>query len=138
MVERRLSDGHRIAELLASELAVDVGPLRHLTVVDAVSDADPSVDGRFAFGVQRFADPGQGGGELVAETFLQPDRVYVEFRVSPHRVAEIARDQGLRVRPKAVQPPRTIVFLEDGAQVKRILDAFCQVAGPDHGGSPEA
>ena len=118
MVDDRLSDGPRIAELLASEITGGTGPIRTLAVVDAEVDVDPSVDGNYAYAVERT------DGQTVAEVSVQPDRAYVEFRVDPDTVAHTARERGLRVRPKAVHPPRTIVFLEDGAQVKRVLDAF--------------
>lgn len=118
MVRDRLSDGRRIAQLLASELAVEGGRLQSLAVDDANPDVAPSVDGTFAYAVTR------DEGETVAEVYVQPDRAYVEFLVAPEAVVEAAREQGLRVRPKAVQPPRTLAFLEDGADVKRALDAF--------------
>lgn len=122
MVEDRLSDGRRIAGLLASELAGEGRRLRTLSVIDADADVEPTVDGAFAYAV------GRTDGETVAEVSVQPDRAYVEFRSVPDVVAEVARERGLRVRPKAVRPPRTIVFLEDGAEVKRILDVFEAVA----------
>ncbi|AUX10420.1 hypothetical protein AArcSl_2805 [Halalkaliarchaeum desulfuricum] len=122
MVEDRLSDGPRIAALLASELTGGTGALRELDVVDADADVEPSVDGAFAYGVTQV--DGGSDGRTVAEVYVQPDRAYVEFRAAPDAVASAARERDLRVRPKAVHPPRTIVFLEDGAQVKRILDAF--------------
>ncbi|MDR5672483.1 Uncharacterized protein AArcCO_1257 [Halalkaliarchaeum sp. AArc-CO] len=124
MVDDRLSDGPRIAELLASELTGGTGPIRKLAVVDAEVDVEPSVDGAFGYAVERT------DGRTVAEVSVQPDRAYVEFRVNPDAVARTARERGLRVRPKAVHPPRTIVFLEDGAQVKRVLDAFEVVSEP--------
>jgi len=42
----------------------------------------------------------------------------------PAVAADAAESAGLRVRPKAVRPPRTLVFVEDGAQVKRVLSVF--------------
>jgi len=42
------------------------------------------------------------------------------------------------VRPKAVRPPRTLVFVEDGAQVKWTLPAFrALVAALDAGDRTE-
>jgi hypothetical protein len=35
------------------------------------------------------------------------------------------------VRPKAVEPPRTLVFVESGAAVKRALDVVRAVAAGD-------
>lgn len=124
MVEDRLADGRRIAQLLASELTGDEGRLRTLSVADADVDVEPTVDGAFAYAVTGV------DGETVAEVYVQPDRAYVEFRTAPDAVAEVAGNRGLRVRPKAVRPPRTLVFLEDGAEVKRSLDAFEVVSEP--------
>jgi hypothetical protein len=62
--------------------------------------------------------------------YVQPDRVRIEFvgieadaagEDRPTATAAAAEQAGLRVRPKAVRPPRTLVFVEDGAQVKRAL-----------------
>jgi len=71
---------------------------------------------------------------LVAEVHVQPDRLRIEFVAGPGErgderdlpaiAADAAGDAGLRVRPKAVRPPRTLVFVEDGAQVKRALSVF--------------
>jgi hypothetical protein len=48
----------------------------------------------------------------------------VEFVATPDVAADAAADEGLRVRPKAVRPPRTLVFVEDGATVKRGVAVF--------------
>lgn len=114
----RVRDGHRIAQLLASELESGATP-DVLAVTDADPEVEPTADGALAY---RVLD--EAADEVLAEVFVQPDRAYVEFRVAPDATAEAADERGLRVRPKAVQPPRTIVFVEDGAQVKWVLPAF--------------
>ena len=43
-------------------------------------------------------------------------------------VTDAGRDAELRVRPKAVDPPRTLLFVEDGAEVKRATDVLAAVA----------
>ena len=48
MVDDRLSDGVRIAQLLASEIDGNRSRLRHLHVTDADPDVDPTADGAFA------------------------------------------------------------------------------------------
>jgi len=114
----RVRDGHRIAELLASELesgATDDA----LAVTDADPEVEPTADGALAY---RVLD--ERTDDVLAEVFVQPDRAYVEFRVAPDTAAEAADEAGLRVRPKAVQPPRTVVFVEDGAQAKWVLPVF--------------
>jgi len=123
MVEDRVTDGRRVAQLLASELtAREDGPLAGLELVDVDRDAEPSADGTLAYRVAR-------DGETVADAYLQPERVRLEFRVAPESVADTAREAGLRVRPKAVQPPRTLVFVESGVDAKRALDAVRAALG---------
>jgi len=117
MVVDSLSDGTRIAQLLASEVTGHEDAFSVLSVVDADADVEPTDDGALAYAVA--AD-----GERVAEVYVQPDRARVEFLAHPDVTAEAASEAGLRVRPKAVRPPRTLVFVEDGAQVKWTLPAF--------------
>jgi hypothetical protein len=127
MVERRLSDGKRIAQLLASEIDGLGGPLESASVVDADPDVEPTVGGAFAYAVavDDAADAGDDtSDDRIATVFVQPDRARVEFDTDQRRVAERAADADLRVRPKATQPPRTLVFVEDGAQVKRAVRVF--------------
>lgn len=141
MVADRLTDGVRIGQLFASEVTGDHGRLRDLDVTDADPDVEPTADGAVAFRLVAVAGDGvdhdrddradneagtdeAGAGDVVAEVYVQPDRVRIEFRRAPERVAEVASEAGLRVRPKAVRPPRTLVFLEDGVDVKRVLPAL--------------
>ncbi|SFR52933.1 hypothetical protein [Halogeometricum limi] len=121
MVEDRLTDGKRIAQLLASEVTGHERAFASLSVVDADRDVEPTEDGAFAFAIER-------DGERVADVFVHPDRARVEFVARMDAVAEAAESEGLRVRPKAVRPPRTLVFVEDGAQVKWLLPALRVVA----------
>ena len=118
MGAERVRDGHRIAQLLASELesgATDDA----LAVTDADPEVEPTADGALAYRVVA-----ERADEPVASVFVQPDRAYIEFRAAPDTAAAAADEAGLRVRPKAVEPPRTVVFVEDGAQVKWVLGAF--------------
>ncbi|QKY19796.1 hypothetical protein B4589_005160 [Halolamina sp. CBA1230] len=114
----RLRDGHRIAQLLASELESGASH-GALAVTDADPDVEPTTDGTLAYRVLNTETD-----ETIASVYVQPDRARVEFRAAPAAVAEAAEEAGLRVRPKAAEPPQTIVFVEDGAQVKRTLPAF--------------
>lgn len=114
MVERRLSDGVRIAQLLASELAGHGGPLADVAVVDADPDAEPTPDGTFAYAVEH-------DGRRLATVHVHPDRARIEFVDRPADAADAARERDLRVRPTATDPPRTLVFVADGAGVKRAL-----------------
>ncbi|MFC6787709.1 hypothetical protein ACFQFH_18190 [Halobaculum halobium] len=127
MVADRTTDGVRIAQLLASELTGDGDALADVRVSDADPDTEPTTQGARAYQVRidggDASDAGRDGDRLLAEVYVHPDRARVEFVVAPDAAASAAKDAGLRVRPKAVTPPRTVVFVEDGAQVKRVLSA---------------
>jgi len=157
MVADRLTDGVRIGQLLASEVSGNRGRLRDLALADADPDVEPTADGALAYRIVREGEAGDGDGDreavdavdsaLVAEAYVHPDRVRIEFvggdadseadavdssesSAAPDlaEIAAAAADEaGLRVRPKAVRPPRTLVFVEDGAQVKRALPVLSAV-----------
>ncbi len=145
MVADRLTDGVRIGQLLASEISGNEGRLRDLALADADPDVEPTADGAFAYRIVRAAGGGAEAVETaesdataaderdVAEVYVQPDRVRIEFVAGgdgaalPEVAADAADEAGLRVRPKAVRPPRTLVFVEDGAQVKRALPVLAAV-----------
>ncbi|WP_280586995.1 hypothetical protein [Halorubrum sp. Boch-26] len=134
MVEERLTDGVRIGQLLASEVSGDEGRLRDLALADADPDVEPTTDGALAYRIVHGGDGGaKGVGRDVAAVYVQPDRVRIEFIGGrdggglPNAAADAADEASLRVRPKAVRPPRTLVFVEDGAGVKRALPVFAAV-----------
>ena len=115
MVGEELTDGERIARLLSSEVhGHERGVLGRLSVVDAADDVDPTDPGTFAYAV---AD----GERRLAEVYAHPDRAHVEFLTAARVAAEASQRAGLRVRPKAVDPPRTLAFVESGAEVKPAL-----------------
>lgn len=133
--------GVRIAQLLSSELTAAAGALSDVVVTDADPDVEPTPDGAYAYAVERppsirdetAAD--QTGKadrsperETLAEVFVQPGRTRVEFIRAPDSAAAAVRESELRVRPAATRPPRVLVFLADGAAVKRVLPAFAVVA----------
>lgn len=122
MVEERIDDGHRIAQLLASEVTGrETGALAALAVVDADPDVEPTDDGAFAYGIDR-------DDQRLADAFVQPTRAYLEIRAGVETALDAAEDAGLRVRPKAVDPPRALVFVESGAAVKGAVDVLVAVA----------
>lgn len=129
MVSERVTDGVRIAELLASEVdGRSDGALDRLAVVDAREDVVGTPHGAFAYGVEL-------DGERFADVHVHDDRVRVELRTGLDAGAAAADDAGLRVRTKAVQPPRALVFVESGAAVKRAVDALlAAVAATDESG----
>lgn len=114
MVIHELDDGVRIAQLLASDLVGHEDGLADVTVTDADPDVEPTPNGARAYRV-RVAD------RPLAAVFVHPERVRIEFEAGQEAALDAARDAGLRVRPKAVEPPRTVVFVENGAEVKRAL-----------------
>ncbi|GGL26475.1 hypothetical protein GCM10009037_07600 [Halarchaeum grantii] len=118
MVERELSDGVRIAQLLASELTGrELGPFADVTVTDADPDVEATPEGARAYAVTR-------GDERVATVFVQPERARVELFVGLDAATRAADDAGLRARPRAATPPALLVFVENGAHAKRVLDVF--------------
>ncbi len=121
MVEDRITDGRRIAELLASEVEGRAGDLADISVADADREVEPSVDGTPAYDVA-------AGGERIARAFVHPDRVRLEVEADPERALTAARDLDLRARPVGADPPRTAVFVESGAEAKRAGDVLGAVA----------
>ncbi|ADJ14238.1 hypothetical protein [Halalkalicoccus jeotgali] len=115
MVEEHLADGRRIAQLLASEIDGRTdGSLDTLSVTEANPDVEPTANGAFAYAVA--AD-----GERLAGVYVHPDRVHLEFDAGHEAALTAAESATLRVRPKATHPPKTLVFVEDGAAVKRAV-----------------
>lgn len=114
MVSHELDDGVRIAQLLASDLVGHEDGLADVTVTDADPDVKPAPNGARAYRV-RVAD------RPLATVFVHPERARLEFEAGQEAALAAARDAGLRVRPKATEPPRTVVFVESGAEVKRLL-----------------
>ncbi|SDQ87948.1 hypothetical protein [Natronobacterium texcoconense] len=120
MVEEQITNGKRIAQLLSSELdGRDDGVLEPVAVTNADADVEPTVDGERAYDVELDAD---GETTRLARVFVHEDRARVEFEVGQDRAAEEAKAVELRTRPKASQPPRTLLFVESGAEVKRATD----------------
>jgi hypothetical protein len=130
MVDDRVRDGRRLAELLASELhGRDAGPLGRLAVTDADREVEPTEAGAFAYAVAL-------NDARVATVHVHPDRLHLAVERGVDAAVEAAGEAGLRARPKAVDPPQTLVFVEDGAEVKRATDVLAAVvAALDREGS---
>jgi len=153
MVADRLRDGTRIAQLVASELTGDRGRLAAVVVVDADPDVEPTADGAVAYRVAHVSNSeaieiGEQGQTTVDESavadqtmlatvFVHPERARIEFTAAPDTAAEAADSAGLSVRPKAVDPPRTLVFVEDGAEAKRVIPVFESVVADAVEGSTD-
>lgn len=150
MVDESITDGRRIAQLLAAELrGHERGALGRLAVVD-VRDVEGSEHGTFAYGVALLPpgetadrrNPDAAERDVVdrpAEVYVHLDRARVEFRLAPDvaadagREAAVADESGLRVRPKATTPPRTLLFVESGVAAKRALPVFRAVVAGSGG-----
>ncbi|MFB6193848.1 MAG: hypothetical protein ABEI75_02175 [Halobaculum sp.] len=148
MVEERVTDGVRIAQLFASEVSGGATP-GVFAVADADPDVEPTPDGATAYTVTTGGSPTDDGGtaddsgttddgesstdepdegDRVATVAVQPERAYVEFHRAPDAAAAGAREADLRARPKAGDPPSTLVFLPDGVAVKRAIPVLQAVA----------
>lgn len=122
MVEKRITDGKRIAQLLSSELTGrEIGVLDELAVVDADPDVVPTEDGGVAYSVAV-------EGNVFADVFVQPEQAYLELQTGLDAAMESAEDEGLRVRPKDTESPQALVFVETGAEVKGAVQVLVAAA----------
>lgn len=116
MVDDRITDGTRIAELLASEVTgLETGPLAALSVVDADRDATPSESGTTAYRIAHDDVP-------VAAVVLFPDAVEIRrcdgsWSVSTTELDGVSTD-GDRLR------------IAYGAAVKRAVDVLREEFSP--------
>ncbi len=118
MVEDTETDGKRLAELLSSEVTGhENAPYDGITVEDADPDVEPTTDGARAYDVER-------NGERLARVYVQPERARVELYDGLEAAEEAAVDGDLRSRPVGGEPPRLLVFVTTGADVKRALDVL--------------
>lgn len=113
MVEDRITDGKRIAELLSSELSArDTGPLAAVSVVNADRNAEPSQDGTRAYGmVTDDAD--------VGVVSLFPDYARVTLTMGAETAVEFAPSKGI---PARRENDAAVLQIESGAAVKRAVD----------------
>jgi hypothetical protein len=123
MVERRVTDGKRIGQLLASELTgLQTGVLADVSVVDADPDATPSEAGTEAYRVTH-------DGAAVASVLLYPEHVTVCLQgehVWPDRL-------GVGETPAVERQGGDSLRVLDGAGVKRAVDAVRDLLGPAKG-----
>lgn len=112
MVERRVSDGKRIGQLLASELSgLSVGVLDEVSVSDADPDATPSEEGTEAYRVTH-------DGTVVGSVLLYPEHVEVVFR------GECALPGEFIAGEPADDGRADTLRVTEGAAVKRAVDAL--------------
>lgn len=130
VTEDRITDGKRIAQLLASELSgLERGPLDAISVDDADPDATPSEQGTTAYQVSHRGDP-------VATVLLYPEHATVRLHEgqtwssgtavadtpsgAEETTASRASAGGLSVDGSALQ-------IATGAAVKRAVDAVADL-----------
>ncbi len=145
MARDRITDGKRIGQLLSSEIhGHERGALGHLSVAEADTDVEPTSEGAFAYGIDFSAvetddksepetdgksESGTDGkNERIAAVYVHPNRIRAEFETGVETAINAAGSADLRVRPKAVEPPRALVFVESGADVKLLLNVVRTVA----------
>lgn len=122
MVDREITDGRRIATLLQAELeGLETPPFDAIAVTNEDLDADTEPPDNRAFDVER-------AGEHLASVYLQSDRIYLDVDEGLAAAKERAVQADLRTRPKATTPPGLLVFVENGASVKRAVDVVAAAA----------
>lgn len=127
MIRDELNDGKRIGQLLASEIhGHERGTLGRVDVVDADRDVEPTAEGAFAYGIE--ITDGNGESIRLAAVYVHPDRLRLEIEIEVGMAFERASGARLRARPKETEPPRTLVFVESGAEVKDALRVVRAVA----------
>jgi hypothetical protein len=126
MVEHEVTDGKRIAQLLASELTgLELGPLAGVRVVDADPAAAPTESGTDAYRLVY-------GGRTVAVVSMFPDHATVSLHVEPAPSTADNAGDGLNVSG-------TEIRIETGAAVKRAVDVLRTLLREgEGGGGPDA
>ena len=115
MVEERITDGKRIAQLLASELTgLERPPLDRIEVVDATPDAEPTPEGVEAYGVAL-------DGDRIGTVTTYPESVTLTLDGATEAVESA---DGVTV---TADDGRVTVEIEYGAAVKRAIDVLVAV-----------
>jgi hypothetical protein len=113
MVDERITDGKRLAQLLASELTgLETGPLADVAVVDADPGVTPTPDGAEAYAIDH-------RGRHVGRVCVSPDEVEVRLDVAPRGIDPSALSVPAEERADGV-----VLSVESGAAVKRAVDAI--------------
>lgn len=122
MVQDEIRDGDRIASLLRAEIeGLADPPFDELAIQPPASRDEETAED------EPMTEPGFSvtyRDSPVFEVGIQPDRISLEFGTVQAEARAAAEAEGLRVRPKATRPPATLVFVERGADVKRVIDVL--------------
>lgn len=116
VVEHRITDGTRIAQLLASEVdgRTDSG-LDAVTVTNADRAVEPSPDGARAYDIVLPSE------ELLGQVFVHPNKARLSLESSV--VADTnAVSEAAEMRDLAYEVDTQSLWIDDGAAVKRASD----------------
>ena len=114
MVEKRITDGKRVAQLFASELSgLDVHPLDEIEVVDADPDAEPTPDGTLGYRVNYRET-------TVASVVLYPERAELRLDTAAIELGELTNGTDRMT----IDGDTATVSIESGAAVKRAVDTL--------------
>ena len=121
MVDPEITDGHQIAALLEAEIdGFQTPPFDELAFVWEGADGGADTEG----GETTPDFELRMGAERIATGTIQPDRVLLEFLTRQAAVSEAASDTEISVLTNASNTPATLVFVERGAAVKRVIDVL--------------
>jgi hypothetical protein len=132
MVEERLTDGYRIAELLASEIdGRRSGPVADLAVANADRTVDGTPAGERAYDVRLLSgdrDPRReptpdDAGELFGRVFVHETGATLALEAHSDAAAAAAAAGGLDTE-ESWREGLLAIRLEYGAQSKRAIDAL--------------
>mgnify|MGYP007124933563 CR=1 FL=1 len=114
MVEGRVTDGKRIAQLLASELSgLETGPLAEVAVTDAPPDVEPSPEGPVAYAVEY-------RGSQIGSVSVYPDRARLRLEGG----ADAVEATDISAPTERTDESTVDLSIESGAAVKRGVDAL--------------
>lgn len=120
MVDRRVTNGKRIGQLLASELAgLEVGPLAAVSVVEADPDATPGEGGTEAYRIAYH-------GTEIASVLLYPDHAAVCLHDNRTWPDGVSTDE-------TTLDDASTLCVQAGAAVKRAVDALQELLGAERG-----
>jgi hypothetical protein len=121
MVEPRIEDGRRIAELLASEVTGhEDGLLASLSVVDADRSVEPTDSGAFAYGVDC-------DGDRLCDVSVRPAEAVLALRVDTAAAGGRAEAPGLESRGTDADGA-LLLAVTYGAAVKAAVEVLVAAA----------
>jgi hypothetical protein len=132
MVEDRIGDGERIAQLLASELTgLETGPLAAVAVVGADPGATPTPEGTRAYDVA-YRD------ERIGSVLIYPGRACVRLHAGDGTGSDPVDPDATRDAsvPVSRDGGDVVLSVESGVAVKRATDVL-RATLPDAGNGPE-